>query len=602
MYTFTDYLDDVSGQYRTTYDNDFQAYAAKPGTNVIDPQNPFRGDPDGKNDWIIYHGIGIKYNLGVSKKTFSAPRLSTHSPVYSNKQVAPPVELPISSADSIPPEKQGNTYNNTYNIQLAENERLDSLEYATRILTWDQEIQKRETKIVNGQVRQQSLLELRKNFDQQFDMLKADETLDPEEKANLLQASEKSIFNLRYSIDSISRREKELKMEIDSISNLKRDLRAKSRVFKIPGFENLNNETKTLGTDSTQSQLPEFKEKSKTNKKPEDEAAIEKSTSKDKKEEAKQEIDQPKKIEQQKTSTTVVTENIATDPQRIARLEEENRYLRYERDRLLIEKNQQQQIPQSKSQRTSTSNQQPLIRGQENIEEPVEKEKKNRWWWPFAAAGGVAATSAILSDDDKNQDPIISQDSIALREAEKPVLSASIETEKENIPKTNISPALVIDPSQKQLAPLDSMTSTYKPLQPVIEKVIVRDTIYVESDSIVNILDSKENIYFKTNQRIPEVEEINKIVDLVSFVKNNEGYGLVLTGFADNTGNVNYNLKLAAERMKNVGSIILDKFEIPQEKIRYESGGQVIRGTMKVSNDLDRRVEVRAEKLLEGEG
>uniref|UniRef100_UPI0025916EB2 hypothetical protein n=1 Tax=uncultured Algoriphagus sp. TaxID=417365 RepID=UPI0025916EB2 len=31
----TDYLDDVSGAYRVTYDNDFQEYAAKPGTNVI---------------------------------------------------------------------------------------------------------------------------------------------------------------------------------------------------------------------------------------------------------------------------------------------------------------------------------------------------------------------------------------------------------------------------------------------------------------------------------------------------------------------------------------------------------------------------------------
>jgi len=55
----TDYLDDVSGQYRTSYDNDFQEYAAKPGTNLVNAENRNRGFNDGKGDWYIYHGIGL---------------------------------------------------------------------------------------------------------------------------------------------------------------------------------------------------------------------------------------------------------------------------------------------------------------------------------------------------------------------------------------------------------------------------------------------------------------------------------------------------------------------------------------------------------------
>lgn len=72
----TDYLDDISGLYREEYDNDFQAYAAKPGTNLVTPENPYRGFENLGQDWYIYHGIGIKYSLGANKKSFDPPVIS----------------------------------------------------------------------------------------------------------------------------------------------------------------------------------------------------------------------------------------------------------------------------------------------------------------------------------------------------------------------------------------------------------------------------------------------------------------------------------------------------------------------------------------------
>lgn len=42
IYTFSEHLDNVNENYRTDYDNDFYAYAAKPGTNITDPENPLR--------------------------------------------------------------------------------------------------------------------------------------------------------------------------------------------------------------------------------------------------------------------------------------------------------------------------------------------------------------------------------------------------------------------------------------------------------------------------------------------------------------------------------------------------------------------------------
>lgn len=581
LYTFTDYLDDVSGKYRTFYENDFQAYASKPGTNAVDPQNPYRGNPNSANDWIIYHGVGIKYNLGVSKKTFSAPRLSTYYPEYGKSSIAPSVENPKASPDSIPKESQAITYNYTYNIQLVETEKIDSLKYITQILAWDQEIQKRENKIVNGQVRNNSLLDLRRNFDEQNEKLIADEFLDSEEKEKMIQASQKSRFDLRYSIDSIGRRDKELKMEIDSISRLKSDYRLEQRILVVPDLDSLTFKQGKGFSDSTRKQ----------------ETVTSQPIEKEKTEDP---ISQPEQTQRQEFQPFSRTEagRMSQEPESLTNLEQENRYLRSERDRLLVERNQQQRPQNTRMQRTSTTNKQTTIREQSPRDD---SEKRRRWWWPFAAAGAAAATVAILNNDDEDNKPII-EDSTAQVEV------ATIETlpihQKElddltlAIASTIIGTAITTEIIDQEKLPI----SAPKTLDTVFQDVIVRDTVYVESDPVVNILKSKQAIYFKVNQRIPEEDEIAKLIELANFIRENEDYGLALTGFADNTGNVNYNLKLADERMKNVGNILTEKFGIPQEKLRFESGGQVIRGNRSQSNDLDRKVEVRAELIGKDDG
>lgn len=68
--TFTDYLDDVSGEYRTSVSSAMQAYASNPSD--IDGQ--FRGNPNGKNDHFAYVSLGFHINLG-SKKSFRPPAI-----------------------------------------------------------------------------------------------------------------------------------------------------------------------------------------------------------------------------------------------------------------------------------------------------------------------------------------------------------------------------------------------------------------------------------------------------------------------------------------------------------------------------------------------
>ena len=45
-----------------------------------------------------------------------------------------------------------------------------------------------------------------------------------------------------------------------------------------------------------------------------------------------------------------------------------------------------------------------------------------------------------------------------------------------------------------------------------------------------------------------------------------------------------------------VFNFLKNEFGLEDDQLRLESGGQVIRGTRQAANDLDRRVEVRAER------
>ena len=101
-----------------------------------------------------------------------------------------------------------------------------------------------------------------------------------------------------------------------------------------------------------------------------------------------------------------------------------------------------------------------------------------------------------------------------------------------------------------------------------------------------------ETLFFDPNQRIPSENETEKLKELAEFVRDNEGFGLLLTGYADNTGSLSYNLKLVEDRMVNVAKALEEKYGIQKEFIRYQSGGKVLRGLEFANNPLDRKVEV----------
>ena len=101
-YSASDYLDDVSDMYKLSYATPAEAYAAKPGYNIVDPVTRQRGDNNGVNDFYINNRIVL--NIALSRKRTST---QFHSPViyslnkpYVSKKVDSVNKRMIAVADS----------------------------------------------------------------------------------------------------------------------------------------------------------------------------------------------------------------------------------------------------------------------------------------------------------------------------------------------------------------------------------------------------------------------------------------------------------------------------------------------------------------------
>lgn len=76
-YTFTDYLDDVSGNYLTDYDNALQQYAANPGGDLSSMRSQDR-KPD--NDLYAFTSLSLHFHLGKRKEKPYMPPIITTRP------------------------------------------------------------------------------------------------------------------------------------------------------------------------------------------------------------------------------------------------------------------------------------------------------------------------------------------------------------------------------------------------------------------------------------------------------------------------------------------------------------------------------------------
>ena len=87
----------------------------------------------------------------------------------------------------------------------------------------------------------------------------------------------------------------------------------------------------------------------------------------------------------------------------------------------------------------------------------------------------------------------------------------------------------------------------------------------------------RRDIFFKINSTKIRPEEVQKVVDIANYLKDNRDARVVMTGYADKgTGNASINARLAAGRAKAVKDMLVKDYNIPESRITYDSKGDTV--------------------------
>ena len=118
------------------------------------------------------------------------------------------------------------------------------------------------------------------------------------------------------------------------------------------------------------------------------------------------------------------------------------------------------------------------------------------------------------------------------------------------------------------------------------------DTVQTQKNIYSAPVNSKIEIFFDNAKATPNEQELQKLQPLETILKNNPAASVTISGFADNTGRLRYNLNLIEQRTSNVKNLLIDKYGIAPERISILPGGLLVREDGQKSSSTDRKVEV----------
>lgn len=555
----TDYLDDVSGQYRTRYDNNFQAYAAKPGTNVVTPENPYRGFESGNPDWYIYHGIGVKFSLGARKESFNPP-------VITQRYTFVPDELTkkqLEAADSARLQSRPTSTVNNYFTVIQLPSWGKNQQIPTDSMTLDSAALANREVVLDSLELQRGLIQ-REMLQTQNRIAEIDQTIELAERDTTVSAevTEARLSSLR----------EERTLANESLTRL--SLEESLAIYTMDSLNSYSAEPEVATMDS---------------------AAL-----------TKELIIIPGQIgrimysEQGQTkvymdsSAVSKSRSVSDDPNMMTREEFEEEMDRFRSEMLQAQAKRDSamimafasKIPEPSEYEQPASEPQEVLINTEAVDEKTAKKleknrkkqekldkKNNELLKDALLVGGTAATTAAIanSGDKKEAAAQAQRDSLLMAQIQQDSLM--------------IDSLQQVILSQNLLA--DSLATESNP-----DSVLITKT--VPSPILVN--HSKIEIYFEVNEITLSPSERTKLDEVKTFLDQNENISVELVGFADNTGSISYNLRLSERRVEAVKAA-LQEIGVPESKISTNVGGLIVRGGNKDSNSLDRKVEIRFSQI-----
>ncbi len=551
----TDYLDDISGVYRPNYDNDFQAYAGQPGTNIVTADNPWRGFENGNVDWYIYHGMGIKFSFGANKEAFNPPVVTQR---YTYQPSDKDLELLNEEAQRKRAEETGQTNYFTV-IQLPQrSNKADSIGTAINSMDSTQIVAlqnlKESTKLDSASTEEQ-LIGLRREFNdyEEVRSLAMSDTIASEEvrqiRINNIANEQAGLGNQIDSLEAVQNR------NLYSLDSINQSLLTQAKLASSTDSTSIPSELNEILIYPGQVTRVVYGEEQPTEVIL-DSTSVQRSSSEDmmSREQFDEELEKFRedmlqaqatrdsammmafaaKLETQPAAQTTSAEE---EPQEIVVTQEGID----EDTRKKIEKNNEK----------ARKAEEKAARRQERLEE-----KNNDLLEDALLVGGTAAATAAITSGGKKDAPTDS----TLYQPDS-VLLARI-----------ASDSLLIDSLRNA------------------QKII--DTVRIEKTNPLLLKSSKVEVYFGINETKLSEEEMEKLQPIASYLKENPEAKLELIGFADNTGPMEYNLMISNQRVDEVFRVFNEDLGIESNRMIKEVGGLILRGSQQ-SKGQDRKVEIR---------
>lgn len=573
--TTTDYLDDVSGEYRSNYDNEFQRYVAMPGTNMVDPAQPNRGDPNLGNDWYILHQAGLKLSFAPSRAAFKANRVSPFYDGYvyqgNEESTLPKKETSESKADSLKTTADENRGPQYFTFIQINNDRPYSRKIDRKL-----EIIDRELGLMGTTQQIEQYERVIGTLDQKLDSLNLQENnlrnnLEDMDEGRLGELAEqrRALIDQRDStvqqINTLRDQGVSQKSGLDSLRNLPLE-----EVDQYNGWDSLSflNGLRQL-PDAIANGLNQ------------------RSTGR--------QFENSGQVYQERSPTQnggpllfaqTPGENAGQSAGTSQPLNQYYNYPSYytpERNNYPI---QERQAPYYSSQRApENTNQNDYSR---SVPPPTQRGSN---FIPIfiPQSGSREITEEENSAASQTQGQNYLPDGLDSAAASSAVL-----------PSGARGPGISVRSAMSDRSPANRLEflkdSTLHLENPGFEGnalnyVVRNDTVLVEKEIRIGLKNSKTEVYFDINKSELTEDEKIKLDPIVNLLSEHQDYRVALSGFADNTGNVNYNLALVDKRVSHVKSL-LQEYGIDEDRIIKNPGGLLVRGNSRVPRIEDRKVEI----------
>nr|MBI1232740.1 OmpA family protein [Cytophagales bacterium] len=554
----TDYLDDVSGQYKDGYTAPIQAYAAKPAPNAISSDKVWRGDENRQNDWYMYHHAGIKISVGVSKRSFRASRVSTGNKyTYRNRGSESEKDTLTATADTLATTKTNSTPTNQYFNFFQLNPPVPySPELAWRVTKAEEQV----ALLENEQALERNSIaveQLRTEID----------SLDNLENfwTNLSDSAEQDSSKL----EALSQYRRSLMERVDSLGTQRSSLdsQRQARNLRLDSLNQVHFETNTgrgngldttlfnesfrelyghingaLAQDGNWRQLSEgIDERDIVYRDPH---------------QYPRSRNNPTTSPSQNDTDTYYYSDIPYQPTYNPYTYDPGEQTATERGRRYFENQPADRSVESRSYRSNYSDQRTFrsapnrtLERRSNTMVPI--------YIPGAGNRDRRSAAAPLQQDTRSimPRPPLQSDSTTITGGDQ------IDRLGSDIPHTSYQ----------------------------AEKV---DTFYVEKEIVIGLPNSKKEVYFGINQTALDSSEREKLQEVASIMEVNPAYMVSLSGYADNTGAISYNLSLVSKRVDHVKSLLIEEYQIPEERIVIKDGGLLVRQQNRGSRNEDRKVEL----------